>query len=111
MHACSLATGWLAAAALAAGPVAAQPSGTVTAPTTWRSAFDGYQPYAEAPLASWRESNDTVGRIGGWRAYAREAQEDARAAPQGPPAQAAPGLPAPAPASGRPATPAPVHRH
>lgn len=23
---------------------------------------------------SWREANDTVGRIGGWRSYAREAQ-------------------------------------
>jgi len=102
MHACSLARG-LIAAALAAGPVAAQPPGTETAPTAWRSAFDGYQPYAEAPLASWRESNDTVGRIGGWRAYARDGQEGARAAPPAPPVQAAPGLPA--------ATPAPVHRH
>ncbi len=80
MHACFLARGWLVTAALVAGPVAAQPPGIVTAPPAWRSAFDGYQPYAEAPLAPWRESNDTVGRIGGWRAYAREAQEGAPAA-------------------------------
>jgi hypothetical protein len=39
---------------------------------------------------SWREANDTVTRIGGWRAYAREAQ-----APQ-PAASAAP-IPAPSP--------------
>lgn len=34
----------------------------------YRSAGDG------KPIA-WREANDTVNRIGGWRAYAREAQQ------------------------------------
>ena len=37
------------------------------------SAFTGYQAYSEQAVVSWREANDTVGRIGGWRAYAREA--------------------------------------
>jgi hypothetical protein len=27
------------------------------------------------PSKGWREANQTVGRIGGWRAYAREAQQ------------------------------------
>lgn len=82
------------------------------APAAWRSAFEGYQPFADAPIASWRESNDTVGRIGGWRAYAREAQGDE-------PAQAAPGggsaQPAAAPSGGgtrpAPARPAAGHQH
>lgn len=65
---------------------------------------------ADKPLP-WREANDTAARIGGWRAYAREAQQPdpvvkpaaasapalmpASAAPQ-PPASAAPQAPAPA---------------
>ena len=32
-----------------------------------------YQPYADQPVQSWREANDQVGRIGGWRSYAKEA--------------------------------------
>ena len=34
---------------------------------------------ADQPM-NWREANDTVGRIGGWRTYAREAQPPAPAA-------------------------------
>ncbi|WP_157982596.1 hypothetical protein [Simplicispira lacusdiani] len=32
-----------------------------------------YQPYVDQPLQSWREANDQVRRIGGWRFYAKEA--------------------------------------
>jgi hypothetical protein len=42
---------------------------------SYRSVFDGYRLYKDEPLKPWRLSNDTVGAIGGWRAYAREAQE------------------------------------
>ncbi len=70
----------------------------------WSSAFEGYQPFAEAPLTPWRESNDTVGRIGGWRAYAREAQDadaagSARTAPAVIPGTAVPPV-KPSPATG-----------
>lgn len=41
-------------------------------PMAYRSAFDGYKGLTEQPVQSWRESNDTVGRIGGWQSYARE---------------------------------------
>ena len=51
----------------------------------YRSALEGYQPYSDEPIQSWRESNDTVGKIGGWRVYAREAQ-GAPAAPSKEPA-------------------------
>jgi hypothetical protein len=58
----------------------------------YRSAFDGYRAFTDQPVLSWRESNDLVGRIGGWKAYAREAQGGPAAAPSpGTRATAAPG--------------------
>jgi len=30
-------------------------------PVPYRSVFEGYRPYAEPPLASWREVNEKVG--------------------------------------------------
>ncbi len=39
---------------------------------TYRSALENYQPYSAQQVQPWRESNDNVGRIGGWRAYAKE---------------------------------------
>jgi hypothetical protein len=48
----------------------------------FNSIFAGYQAYTEQAVGSWREANDNVGRIGGWRAYAREAaQPDSAADP------------------------------
>jgi len=44
----------------------------------YHSALERYQPYKEQPVQSWRDANDNVGRIGGWRVYAKEA-----AAPEG----------------------------
>lgn len=41
---------------------------------SYRSALDGYQKYTDEQVGSWRDANDNVGRIGGFRAYAREAQ-------------------------------------
>ena len=49
------------------------------------SSLAGYRPFSDDPIKPWKEANDNVGRIGGWRAYAREA--------------AMPTVPAPAPAS------------
>lgn len=43
-------------------------------PLTHRSAFDGYRPLGDTQPGSWRQANDTVRAIGGWQAYAREAQ-------------------------------------
>ncbi|MFA6903253.1 MAG: hypothetical protein WC236_09235 [Gallionellaceae bacterium] len=39
----------------------------------YQSVFGAYQFYQEQPVSSWREVNDEVEKIGGWRAYAREA--------------------------------------
>lgn len=41
----------------------------------FESAFDGYAPYTPQPVAPWRQSNDRVGEVGGWRTYAREAAQ------------------------------------
>lgn len=49
----------------------------------YRSAFEGYKPLNEQPVLSWRESNDVVGRVGGWQAYAREGQGSAAASSAG----------------------------
>jgi hypothetical protein len=69
---------WLAiSTSLAAVAVSAQtapvPRTPPPAPGEYRSALDGYQAYSEAGMVPWRAANDTVGQIGGWRAYAREA--------------------------------------
>ncbi len=42
-----------------------------------RSAFVGYRPLGSVVLGDWRSANDTVTRIGGWRAYTREAHAPA----------------------------------
>ena len=52
---------------------------------------------------TWREANDTVARIGGWRVYAREAQQPDPAAAGKPAAPAQ--VPAAAPAPAAAATP------
>lgn len=69
-------------AASAAGPAnIARPDpldATAVVPATgYRSAFARYRGLGDDPPLSWREANDAVTRIGGWRAYAREAQQSA----------------------------------
>jgi hypothetical protein len=54
-------------------PDPADPGARVPA-QPYRSPFTDYKPLGETGLGDWRAANDEVGRIGGWRAYAREAQ-------------------------------------
>ncbi len=67
-------------------PTAKPPEKQVTAKTmpllstpknvlSFQSTFDQYKPYREEKTASWKGANDEVGRIGGWRAYLKEANE------------------------------------
>jgi len=76
----------------AQSPPAPAAAASAAAPAADRSVFDGYRAYDEPRAIPWRDANDTVGRIGGWRAYAREAQGQ-------PPAPAPTGAP-PAPHGG-----------
>jgi hypothetical protein len=125
----------LAAAATVPGGAAAQQRASpldaraATAPASHRSVLTDYRRVdGEPPPLAWRAANDTVERIGGWRAYAREAQAPAPAASAATPAGAttAPAAtpaptptraptpapaPAPAPRIGEPATPPAGHRH
>ena len=53
----------------------------------YESAIAQHRPWSDEKVVSWREANDAVARIGGWRVYAREArQADAPAAPAPAPA-------------------------
>jgi len=68
----------------------------------YRSSLAGYRRFADEKPAPWKEANETAARIGGWRAYAREAQQGAAPGPSAsaPAAGAARAAPASAPAAG-----------
>lgn len=53
----------------------AAPAAATPAPLPYTSALEGYQTFSEEKLRPWKESNATVEKIGGWRAYAKEAAE------------------------------------
>ena len=83
MHSIS-ARSWLAAVPLlAASTLFAQgspPAGSSTTPApqasppaAFRSAMDGYRPFSDEKQIPWKEANETVRQVGGWRAYAKEA--------------------------------------
>jgi hypothetical protein len=57
------------------------------APTSlgFKSTLEKYKPYTEEKIAPWKAANDEVGKIGGWRAYLKEANE-----PDTPPANKTP---------------------
>jgi len=56
---------------------------------TYETSLSRYRRAGDDKAIPWRESNDTAARIGGWRAYAREAQqpEPAPSAPAAAPAK------------------------
>jgi hypothetical protein len=66
--------------ALASVPAAAQSAATPALTPGAGEGFvrttplENYKPFIDENLIPWREANDTVGRIGGWREYAREAR-------------------------------------
>ena len=56
-------------------PPAARPTAQDAAPSSvYRSAWSGYRPFSDEKVISWKDANDEVRRIGGWRAYLRESQ-------------------------------------
>lgn len=63
-----------------------------------RPSLSAYRPAHEVPLGSWKDANDTVTRIGGWRVYLREATQPEPAVPARPAST-------PEPAAGRTARP------
>ena len=75
-------------AAPVAAPVLAAPASTIApkASAAFRSELEGYQPYSEEKTGDWKGANDSVARIGGWRAYAKEAQSSQPPTPSAKPA-------------------------
>ena len=57
-----------------------------TPPTQYKSPFKDYRPLGDDKRTPWRDANDEVGKIGGWREYLRESQEANKAAPETAPA-------------------------
>jgi hypothetical protein len=120
MHSISLRGSAAALGVLLASAVGAQSAGTSPAarpdpldaraavpPVLHRSALATFRPALDVPVGSWKDANDTVTRIGGWRTYLREAaQPEPAAAPQ-PAASPAPAAAPPA----QPARPAAGHHH
>jgi hypothetical protein len=53
---------------------AADPRVTVP-PLVYSSVLQGYRPNVEVEVGSWKDANNNVGRIGGWRVYAKEARQ------------------------------------
>lgn len=53
----------------------APPENPAKSEVSYRSVFDGYQKYSDQSVTSWAASNTTVGKIGGWRVYAKEARQ------------------------------------
>jgi hypothetical protein len=54
------------------------PAHAAEAPATEQAAatpFKQYQGWRDEPLQDWREANERVGEIGGWRTYLRESQQ------------------------------------
>ena len=62
------------AAAKAARPDPLDAKASVPA-LSYESSFSRYRRMGDEKPVSWRDANDTVTRIGGWRVYAREAQQ------------------------------------
>lgn len=58
-----------AAISLFSSAVIAQPMVSYTSP------ISDYQPFVDEKVTSWKAANDNVGQIGGWRVYAKEAQQ------------------------------------
>lgn len=99
------------AVSLAAGAQPAAPT-VPAAPAEasgYQSAFEGYRPFSAQDVGDWRQANETVREIGGWRAYAREIQAGA-AAPQPASQTPAQGTNAPARGPGQPPAPAAASR-
>ena len=91
MAACGLASllGMAAHAQPAAPPVPFPTTQPTPQPLAFQSALQGYQPYTDDKIGNWKAANDTTARIGGWRAYVKEAS-----APADTPAPATAAVPA-----------------
>jgi hypothetical protein len=47
----------------------------------YQSSFKNYQRYSASDIEAWKQANDTVKDIGGWREYAKEIAQDPNTKP------------------------------
>ena len=94
----------LAEANAEAGKAAVRDPGdpkAVVPPVRYDSPFARYRANKEVEVGAWRDANDVVGRIGGWRVYGREAipeaPADQRPSPGGRDVRVEPAKPEPGP--------------
>ncbi len=71
---------WIFAALLMSGALAFAQAVPAEMPVagyglTYQSVIAQYKAHKDQPTVSWREANDRVGQIGGWRAYAQEMRQ------------------------------------
>lgn len=59
------------------GAVTTAPDKTASGKTLfqYRSIFTHYQLFNDQPVTPWRDANETAGKIGGWRFYAKDASQ------------------------------------
>ena len=69
----------------APSPPPKPPASDAAPSTVYRSAWSGYRPFADEKVISWKDANDEVLRIGGWRAYLRESQSAPSSGSEGAP--------------------------
>ena len=100
----------LRAFALASGDMDPTHVDAAVPPLAHHSALLRYRPQSDDARLDWRAANAEVARIGGWRAYLREAQapEPAASAPVAPTGTAPTGT---APTGTAPTGPAPMPHH
>ena len=70
-------------------------------PAVHQSPFAHYRPFAAEVLGPWKVVNDEVGRIGGWKVYAREVYEATKQEAPAPEAAGKPSVAPPDPAGQR----------
>lgn len=92
-----------AAAQAAEAPPTSRPEDSrVSIPAlVYQTPFAQYRPLSESKVSSWKFVNDEVGRIGGWKVYARESYEAAVPAATGATLPNAPAQPPGTPAQSR----------
>lgn len=74
-------TALASSAAMAQSLPASSGSPTPSGLPAYKSAFEGYRPFADEKATSWRQANETVYDRGGWQAYAKSASMDSDAKP------------------------------
>ena len=75
LSAATLAMPYLSAVSAQAQSRPEESIGNAAPALQYRSALADYRKFNDQAVAPWTEVNDTVGKIGGWRVYAKEARE------------------------------------